>query len=59
MDLFREDVDEVVLVGGSARIPKVQQLLKEYFGGKEPRALAIFTKLIPCNTVIPTHKSQM
>ncbi|TFY75495.1 hypothetical protein EWM64_g8517 [Hericium alpestre] len=31
----REDVNEIVLVGGSTRIPKVQQLLKEYFG-KEP-----------------------
>merc|ERR1719214_267422 len=30
------DVDEVVLVGGSTRIPKVQQLLKEFFNGKEP-----------------------
>jgi molecular chaperone DnaK len=26
------DVDEVVLVGGSTRIPKVQQLVKEFFG---------------------------
>jgi hypothetical protein len=26
----------VVLVGGSTRIPKVQQLLKEFFDGKEP-----------------------
>ncbi|OCH88948.1 heat shock protein 70, partial [Obba rivulosa] len=34
-NLKKEDVDEVVLVGGSTRIPKVQQLLKEYFG-KEP-----------------------
>jgi len=25
-----------VLVGGSTRIPKVQQLLKEFFGGREP-----------------------
>ncbi|KAF9048024.1 heat shock protein 70, partial [Hymenopellis radicata] len=32
----KEDIDEIVLVGGSTRIPKVQQLLKEYFGGKEP-----------------------
>jgi len=32
----KEEVDEVVLVGGSTRIPKVQQLLKEFFGGKEP-----------------------
>jgi molecular chaperone DnaK len=29
------DIDEVVLVGGSTRIPKVQQMVKEYFG-KEP-----------------------
>lgn len=31
----KADVDDVVLVGGSSRIPKVQQLLKEYFNGKE------------------------
>ena len=30
------DIDEVVLIGGSTRIPKVQQLLSEYFNGKEP-----------------------
>merc|ERR1719231_658099 len=29
-------VDEVVLVGGSTRIPKIQQLLKDFFSGKEP-----------------------
>ncbi|VAH39060.1 unnamed protein product [Triticum turgidum subsp. durum] len=34
--LAKGDVDEVVLVGGSTRIPKVQQLLRDYFGGKEP-----------------------
>lgn len=32
----KKDVDEIVLVGGSTRIPKVQQLVKELFGGKEP-----------------------
>uniref|UniRef100_A0A0B7B177 Uncharacterized protein n=1 Tax=Arion vulgaris TaxID=1028688 RepID=A0A0B7B177_9EUPU len=31
-----EDVDEVILVGGSTRIPKVQQIVKELFHGKEP-----------------------
>merc|ERR1719374_152398 len=35
-DLKPSEVDEVVLVGGSTRIPKVQQLVKEFFGGKEP-----------------------
>ena len=35
-DLKKEDVHEIVLVGGSTRIPKVQQLIKEFFNGKEP-----------------------
>lgn len=35
-DMSKKDVDEIVLVGGSTRIPKVQQLVKEFFGGKEP-----------------------
>mmetsp|Transcript_2991 Transcript_2991/g.4003 ORF Transcript_2991/g.4003 Transcript_2991/m.4003 type:complete len:543 (+) Transcript_2991:591-2219(+) len=32
----KTEIDELVLVGGSTRIPKVQDLLKEYFDGKEP-----------------------
>merc|ERR1711988_418420 len=35
-DLKKKEVDEIVLVGGSTRIPKVQQLVKEFFNGKEP-----------------------
>ncbi|KAI6658483.1 Glucose-regulated protein [Oopsacas minuta] len=35
-DIEKREVDEVVLVGGSTRIPKVQQLVKEFFNGKEP-----------------------
>jgi len=35
-DLKKEDVDEIVLVGGSTRILKVQQLVREHFNGKEP-----------------------
>jgi heat shock protein 5 len=35
-DLKKSDIAEVVLVGGSTRIPKVQQLVKEFFDGKEP-----------------------
>lgn len=33
--LKASDIDEVVLVGGSTRIPRVQQLVREFFG-KEP-----------------------
>lgn len=32
----KKDVHEIVLVGGSTRIPKIQQLVKEFFNGKEP-----------------------
>jgi len=33
--LQASDVDEVILVGGSTRIPKIQEVVKEFFG-KEP-----------------------
>ena len=32
----KEQIQEIVLVGGSTRIPKVQQLISDYFGGKTP-----------------------
>merc|ERR1712232_938986 len=35
-DVSKSEVDEIVLVGGSTRIPKVQSLISEYFGGKDP-----------------------
>jgi len=34
--ISKSQIDEVVLVGGSTRIPKVQQLIKDFFNGKEP-----------------------
>ncbi len=34
-DLSKNDIQEIVMVGGSTRIPKVQQMVSEYFGGKE------------------------
>ena len=30
------EVDEVILVGGATRTPKVQEIVKKFFGGKEP-----------------------
>jgi len=32
----KTQIDEIVLVGGSTRIPKVQELIKKFFDGKEP-----------------------
>ena len=33
--MSKSQVHEIVLVGGSTRIPKIQDLLKDYFGGKD------------------------
>jgi L1 cell adhesion molecule like protein len=33
--LSKAQINEIVLVGGSTRIPKIQQLLSEFFNGKE------------------------
>jgi heat shock protein 5 len=32
----KSEINEIVLVGGSTRIPKVRQLVKDFFNGKEP-----------------------
>jgi len=32
----KSEIDEIVLVGGSTRIPKVQNMIKDFFNGKEP-----------------------
>ncbi|KAJ1494566.1 putative heat shock protein, partial [Baffinella frigidus] len=34
--MAKKEVHEIILVGGSTRIPKVRQLLKDFFNGKEP-----------------------
>ncbi|MCI51910.1 heat-shock protein, partial [Trifolium medium] len=34
-NLDKSRVDDVVLVGGCSRIPKVQQLLQDFFNGKQ------------------------
>lgn len=33
--LSKNEIDEIILVGGTTRIPKIQELLSNYFGGKE------------------------
>ncbi|KAG5834703.1 hypothetical protein ANANG_G00264400 [Anguilla anguilla] len=35
-DMKKSDIDEIVLVGGSTRIPRIHQLVQEFFDGKEP-----------------------
>ena len=41
-DLKKEDVDEIVLVGGSTRILKIQQLVRDYFNGKVLGASSLY-----------------
>lgn len=35
-NIDKAQIDEIVLVGGSSRIPEVQKRLQDFFGGKEP-----------------------
>lgn len=98
-NLKPSDINEVILVGGSTRIPKVQQLVKDLFGREPHRGVnpdevvaagaaiqgsvlagdvkdvllldvtpltlgietlgAVFTKMIPRNTTIPTKKAEI
>ena len=34
--LSKSEIDDIVLVGGSTRIPKIQQMVRDFFDGKEP-----------------------
>merc|ERR1719378_1465696 len=34
--MSKSEIHEIVLVGGSTRIPKIQSLIKDFFNGKEP-----------------------
>ena len=35
-NMSKSDITDIVLVGGSSRIPRVQQLLQDFFNGKQP-----------------------
>ena len=39
----KSEIDDIVLVGGTTRIPKIQQLLSDYFNGKESHSFGILT----------------
>ncbi|SPP88115.1 blast:78 kDa glucose-regulated protein [Drosophila guanche] len=52
--LQKTDVDEIVLIGGFTRIPKIQQLVEDFFDGKQ----LFMRQLIPGNTLIPTKKTR-
>ena len=45
-DLKKDDVDEIVLVGGSTRILKIQQLVRDYFNGKVHTSFSRFSCIL-------------
>eukprot|EP00834_Sanchytrium_tribonematis_P001511 NODE_38_length_35257_cov_0.939047.p5 type:complete len:471 gc:universal NODE_38_length_35257_cov_0.939047:21382-22794(+) len=61
--LEKKDIDQVVLVGGSTRIPKVQELLQEFFDGKtlnkdiNPDEAVAYGAAVQA-AVLSTHPSQ-
>jgi L1 cell adhesion molecule like protein len=62
--MAKSSVDEVVLVGGSTRIPKIQSMLSEYFNGKElnrsinPDEAVAYGAAVQAAILAGTHKSE-
>ncbi|KAJ1694502.1 hypothetical protein LUZ63_011200 [Rhynchospora breviuscula] len=54
--IHKNDIDVVVLVGGSTRIPKVQQLLKNYFSGKNLCKSIHQDEAVACGAAIQAAK---
>ncbi|ORX43258.1 heat shock protein SSA1, partial [Piromyces finnis] len=51
-DLDKSDIDEIVLVGGSTRIPKIQQLVTSYFDGKKLNKTVNPDEAVACGAAI-------
>ncbi|XP_062201838.1 luminal-binding protein 5-like [Phragmites australis] len=57
LERSKNSVDEIVLVGGSTMIPKIQKLVKNYFGGKEPNIMVKPDESIALGAAIIGHSS--
>lgn len=51
----KSEVDEIVLVGGSTRIPKLQELLSKHFNGKEPCKSVNVDEAVAYGAAIQAH----
>ncbi len=51
-ELKKSDIDEVLLVGGSTRIPRIRQMLKRFFNGKEPNASTNPDEVVACGAAL-------
>ncbi|KAL0238797.1 hypothetical protein PCE1_004488 [Barthelona sp. PCE] len=54
-DTSKNEVDEILLVGGSTRIPKVRQLLKDFFNGKTPNQKLNPDEAVAMGAAIQAH----
>eukprot|EP00833_Pecoramyces_ruminatium_P017230 jgi/Orpsp1_1/1191262/evm.model.d7180000084532.1 len=50
--LYKRDIDEIVLVGGSARIPKVKEMISSYFDGKKINKTINYDEAVTCGAAI-------
>ncbi|CAN6344441.1 unnamed protein product [Urochloa humidicola] len=48
-------IDEIVLVGGGAMVPKIQKLVKDYFGGRQPNVSVKPDEVIALGAVVYVH----
>jgi molecular chaperone DnaK (HSP70) len=53
--ISKAQIDDIVLVGGSTRIPKIQELLQEYFNGKVQTLFSSQNKTKQKQIVFSTH----
>ncbi|XP_022215821.2 endoplasmic reticulum chaperone BiP-like [Drosophila obscura] len=50
--LNKSDVDEIVMIGGSTRIPKIQQLVQDFFDGKQLSRSINADEAVACGAAI-------
>ncbi|CAN6335489.1 unnamed protein product [Urochloa humidicola] len=51
----RSKIDEIVLAGGSAMIPRIQRLVKDYFGGREQNITVKPDEAVALGAVVYVH----
>lgn len=54
-ELERSKIDEIILIGGSTMIPKIQRLVKDYFSGKEPNIRVKPDEVVVLGAAVKIH----
>ena len=48
----KNQIEDIVLIGGSTQIPKIQSMIKEYFGGKNLNTQLHYKEAVACGAAI-------